>query len=48
MKVQKFVTFGKKYLKIKILKITSNNKYDWTHLIYLNILHHNRTQKQLQ
>ena len=47
MKVQKFVTFGKKNLKIKILKIISNNKYDWTHVI-CNILHHNRTQKKLQ
>ena len=27
---------------------TSNNKYDWTSIKYLNVLHHNRTQKQLQ
>ena len=27
---------------------TSNNKYDWTPIKYLNVLHHNRTQKQLQ
>ena len=26
---------------------TSNNKHDWTLMKYLNILHHNRTQKQL-
>ena len=27
---------------------TSNNKYDWTPIKYLNVLHHNRTQKQFQ
>ena len=27
---------------------TSNNKYDWTSIKYLNVLHHNITQKQLQ
>ena len=26
---------------------TSNNKQDWTPIKYLNVLHHNRTQKQL-
>ena len=25
---------------------TSNNKHDWTPIKYLNVLHHNRTQKQ--
>ena len=27
---------------------TSNNKHDWTHIKYLNVLHDNRTQKQSQ
>ena len=27
---------------------TSNRKHDWTPIKYLNVLHHNRTQKQLQ
>ena len=27
---------------------TSNNKDDWNPVKYLNVLHHNRTQKQLQ
>ena len=27
---------------------TSNNKHDWDHAKYMNILHQNRTQKQLQ
>ena len=26
---------------------TSNNKHDWNPVKYLNVLHHNRTQKQL-
>ena len=26
-------------------KQTSNNKHDWTAVIYINISHHNRTQK---
>ena len=26
----------------------SNNKHDWTHVKHLDVLHHNRTQKQLQ
>ena len=29
-----------------MLKITSNNKYDWTPMMHLNVWHHNRTQKQ--
>ena len=32
----------------KLLCKTSNNKYDWTPIKYLNVLHHNRTQKQLR
>ena len=24
-----------------------NNKHDWTPIAYLNVLHHNRTQKQI-
>ena len=27
---------------------TSNNELDWASVKYLNVLHHNRTQKQLQ
>ena len=26
----------------------SNDKHDWNPVKYLNVLHHNRTQKQLQ
>ena len=29
-------------------KSTNNNKHDWTPVKYLNVLNHNRTQKQLQ
>ena len=44
---------GKTFLNETVLSIkdpfkTSNNKYDWTPLNYLNVLHYNRTQKQLQ
>ena len=28
--------------------LTSNNEHDWSPVKYLNVLHHNRTQKKLQ
>ena len=31
----------------KILQMKSKNKHDWIPIRYLNILHHNRIQKQL-
>ena len=34
--------------KKKILEKTCNNEHDWNLITYLNVLHHNRTQKQLQ
>ena len=33
--------------KKKNVEKTSNNKHDWTPEKYLNVLHHNRRQKQL-
>ena len=33
---------------ILILKGVSNNQHDWTLVKYLNVLHHNKTQKQLR
>ena len=32
---------------VKNYMITGNREHDWTTIKYLNILHHNRTQKQL-
>ena len=32
----------------KIRKKTSKSEHDWTPVKYLNVLHHNRTQKQSQ
>ena len=29
-------------------QVTSKNEHDWTPVKYLNVLHHNRTQKQLR
>ena len=29
------------------LRKTTNNEHDWTPIKYLNVLHHNKTQKQL-
>ena len=41
----------RKYLHRVVKKynpdITSNSEYDWTPVKYLNVLHHNRTQKRL-
>ena len=37
-----------KLLSITTQQWTYNNKYDWTLKKYLNVLHHNRMQKQLQ
>ena len=31
-----------------ILTLTSKKEHDWTPIKYLNVLHHNKTQKQLQ
>ena len=30
------------------MRTTSNNEHDWTPAKYVNVLHHNITQKQLQ
>ena len=54
--VQMIVLFGtarilRKFSSIVLLcvsSITSNNEHHWTPIKYLNVLHHNRTQKQLR
>ena len=38
---------GRKFL-VWLCEETSNNKHGWTRIKYLNLLHHNRKQKQLQ
>ena len=40
--------FRQKLYTVWLCKETSNNKPDWTPVKYLIVLHHNRTQKQLQ
>ena len=44
LKTVKFLNSIASYNKQK--QVT--NKHDWTHAKYLNVLYHNRTQKQLQ
>ena len=46
--LQVTINFYKKHVIQLLHGITSNNKHDWTPIKYLNILHHNRTQKQFQ